>query len=238
MDTRRVVAIVSGGMDSVTLAYHLHDGGYELHLVSFDYGQRHRRELTMAVRAALALDVEHSIVELPITGLIPTSALTSDTDVPEGHYAEDNMRITVVPNRNMTMLSVAGAIAVAEEAVFVATANHAGDHFIYPDCRPEFIQACSAALMVGNIGFSAPGFEGIKAPFINISKASIVEIGHGLHVPWADTWSCYQGNEVHCGRCGTCVERAEAFSLAKVEDPTTYADPDFWRGAVADYAAR
>src|SRR4029077_18602401 len=163
----RVVAIVSGGMDSVTLAYQLDHEDHDLHLVTFNYGQRHgQREMEMAERCALALDCEHSIIDMPdVRALIATSSLTSDRiEVPDGHYAEDTMKDTVVPNRNMMMLAMAGAIAVAEDAEFVAIGTHSGDHFIYPDCRPEFIAAASAALIIGNVGFTAPHFAGIVAP--------------------------------------------------------------------------
>jgi len=233
MDTR-VVAIVSGGMDSVTLAHTLAEV-HDLHMVSFNYGQRHgSRELEMAARCAVDLAADHTIIDMPeVRKVIGTSSLTTDRiDVPDGHYAEETMRATVVPNRNMMMLSIAGAIAIAEEAEYVATGNHAGDHFIYPDCRPEFLAAASAALLIANVGFSPPGFRGIVAPFVHMTKAEIVEVGNNIGVPWADTWSCYKGGEVHCGRCGTCVERQEAFALADVDDPTVYADPDFWRQAV------
>lgn len=233
MDTR-VVAIVSGGMDSVTLAHHLRRAGHELHMVSFDYGQRHgHRELEMAAKCAIDLGADHSIVAMPdLAGLIRTSALTSDDiEVPDGHYAEDSMKMTVVPNRNMVMLSIAGAIAVAEQAYAVATGVHAGDHFIYPDCRPVFIDSASLALRLGNAGFTRDDFAGIVAPFVRISKAEITAIGDQLGVPWLDTWSCYKGGEHHCGRCGTCVERQEAFAEAGVHDPTTYVDPEFWKTA-------
>jgi len=236
MDSR-VVAIVSGGMDSVTLAHQLAQQGHDLHLVTFDYGQRHgSREMAMAALAATRLGADHSIIEMPdLRKLIGTSSLTSDRiDVPDGHYAEDTMKATVVPNRNMMMLSIAGAVAIAEEAEFVATGTHAGDHFIYPDCRPEFIAAASAALLVGNTGFSSPGFRGIVAPFIHSTKADICATGDVLGVPWDATWSCYKGGAIHCGRCGTCVERAEAFDLAGVDDPTEYEDATFWRQAVAN----
>jgi 7-cyano-7-deazaguanine synthase len=235
MDTR-VVAIVSGGMDSITLAHHLNAAGHELHLVSFDYGQRHgSRELEMAAKCAIDLGADHSIVAMPdLAGLIRTSALTSDAiDVPDGHYAEDTMKATVVPNRNMVMLSIAGAIAVAEQAYAVATGVHAGDHFIYPDCRPVFIDSASIALRLGNQGFAREDFTGIVAPFVRITKAEIVTIGDRLGVRWVDTWSCYKGGIHHCGRCGTCVERQEAFSLAGVADPTTYVDAEFWKSATA-----
>lgn len=224
----KIVTIVSGGMDSVTLAYSLAAVGNDQHLVSFNYGQRHGIELAHARLAGQALGVEHTIIDLPITDLIDTSALTDPAiPVPDGHYAEDTMRATVVPNRNMIMLAVAGAVAVAERAQAVAIGVHGGDHFIYPDCRPEFIEAAHAALVVGNEGFLAPNFR-ILAPFLDRTKADIVTIGDGLGVPWADTWSCYKGGAVHCGACGTCFERREAFKLAGVTDPTRYeATPDY-----------
>lgn len=221
----KAVAIVSGGMDSVTLAYKLKaDGVDDLHMVSFDYGQRHRKELQYAQVIAGELNAQHDIIDLSsITKFLTGSALTDThhVDVPEGHYADESMRLTVVPNRNAVMLSVATAIAVAEGAAFVATGVHAGDHPVYPDCRPEFVVAMSQAMQLGNAGFAAPGFT-IEAPFVHISKANIVSEGDHLSVPWQMTWSCYKGGEHHCGVCGTCVERREAFSLAGVVDPTLY----------------
>lgn len=225
----RTVAIVSGGMDSVCLAYHLHHEGHSLHLVSVDYGQRHRREIDFAALCASRLSAQHSVVDLSsITRLIATSSLTGGGEIPEGHYAEDTMKATVVPNRNMMMLSVAAAIAIAEGADYVATGVHGGDHYIYPDCRPEFIAAANAAALVGMSGMS-PTWKGIVAPFVHRDKAGIASRGAEIGVPWEDTWSCYKGGAVHCGRCGTCVERAEAFHLAGVHDPTVYEDPSFWR---------
>lgn len=228
----KTVAIVSGGMDSVALAYHLADKGHEVHLVSVDYGQRHRKEMDFAALAASRLEARHSIVDLSsITKLIASSSLTGDIDVPDGHYAEETMRATVVPNRNMMMLSVATAIAISENADYVATGVHGGDHYIYPDCRPEFVTACSAAAQIGMVTMS-DNFKGIVAPFVHHDKAWIAGEGTRLGVPWNDTWSCYKGGDVHCGRCGTCVERAEAFWLAGVDDPTVYEDNAFWREQV------
>jgi len=228
----KTVAIVSGGMDSVALAYYLADKGDTLHLVSVDYGQRHKKELQFAGKAAKKLNAKHSIIDLSsVTRLIASSSLTGDIDVPDGHYAEETMRITVVPNRNMMMLSVATAIAISEHDDHVATGVHGGDHFIYPDCRPEFIAAASSAALIGMTGISK-NFKGIIAPFVHFDKAWIAKTGTDIGVPWSDTWSCYKGGEIHCGRCGTCVERAEAFWLADVNDPTEYEDNDFWREQV------
>jgi 7-cyano-7-deazaguanine synthase len=202
----------------------------ELHLMGFDYGQKHKKELEYAEATASRLDTYWNLVDLgSITGLISGSVLTSNKQaVPEGHYAEENMKLTVVPNRNMIMLSVAIAHAVDIGAKVVLAGMHAGDHPVYPDCRPEFIKELNDAAVVGNEGFAAPGFN-LLAPFVNISKADIVGLGATLGVPFAETWSCYKGGARHCGRCGTCVERAEAFSIAGVEDPTDYADSEYWK---------
>ena len=128
------------------------------------------------------------------------------------------------------MLSIAAGIAVARGASSVATAVHAGDHTIYPDCRAEFIEAISAATQLATESF---GDISIIAPFVTIDKAEIARIGDDLGVPWADTWTCYKGGDIHCGTCATCVERQEAFALAEVHDPTEYADSEFWKKVTA-----
>lgn len=230
------VITLSGGMDSTVLAHWVTAGrasdDRDLAL-SFDYGQRHRKELVYAEATAAALGFDWQAVDLSsITGLIGGSALTDDVEVPDGHYAADTMAATVVPNRNMMMLSVAVAAAVARGATSVVTATHAGDHFVYPDCRPEFIKAVDVAATLGTLGFHVPGFA-VTAPFVNRTKTEIAELGATLGVDWLTTWSCYKGGEVHCGRCGTCVERREAFRDAGVEDPTPYADMDFAWAALA-----
>jgi 7-cyano-7-deazaguanine synthase len=260
------VAIFSGGLDSTTLVYQLLNDGLTPHLISFNYGQRHFRELTFAGATAHKLGLRWDLVDLTgITHLISNSALTSDykeaegndiIDVPEGHYAEDNMKLTVVPNRNMIMLSIAAGVAVNNSYKFIATGVHAGDHFVYPDCRPTFIYNLARALYEGNQGFAAwdQGGHGtkedeggiIRAPFLHASKADIAYQALTLGVPLEDTWSCYKGGEKHCGKCGTCVERLEAIDEAqqkyngdKVDtglqawDKTQYEDKNFWRQAVA-----
>lgn len=228
MTSKHRIAIVSGGMDSVTLAWELAAMAKDddtLQLVSFDYGQRHRKELDYAAACAKTLGATHTIVDLSaLTPLLRGSALTDPTvPVPEGHYAAPNMALTVVPNRNAIMLAIATGIAVAEQAIGVWTGVHAGDHPIYPDCRPGFIYTMSHAMALGTDGYSPPRFR-IHAPYVDWSKASICEHGAALGVPLGTgTWSCYQGGEVHCGTCGTCVERHEAFVLAGVPDDTEYA---------------
>lgn len=221
--SRHAVAIVSGGLDSVTLAWKLHDDGYDLTLLSVDYGQRHVKELAYAELAARRLDADHQVVDLTgITRLLTGSALTDGTvDVPHGHYAEESMRATVVPNRNAMLLSVAVAAAVARGAELVATGVHAGDHAVYPDCRPAFVDSFNAMARIATDGFAVPDFR-VVAPFVHIGKHDIVALGSKLGVPFIDTWSCYEGRDLHCGHCGTCVERIEAFALAGVDDPTPY----------------
>lgn len=241
-----VVPIISGGLDSVTMLYYLEDHGFDIvRVVSFNYGQRHARELEYAKLNADRFDLPHTVIDLSKSGLVEVLSKSSsvlvnmDTEVPEGHYAEQNMKATVVPNRNMMMLSIAGSIAVAEGAAQVAAAMHSGDHFIYPDCRPAFIDLLSEAMFVGNIGFGHKDGLGLLTPFINISKTDIAVEGVSLKVPFEDTWSCYKGGEIHCGKCGTCCERleaisgAEAFLGAEDYDQTVYEDKTYWRGVIA-----
>jgi len=184
-----------------------------------DYGQRHRTELDHARDICDAFGIEYEIADLRgINHLIQKGSQSGTEQVPDGHYAELSMKTTIVPNRNMIMLSVAvgWAIATGSKAVFYAA--HGGDHAIYPDCRPQFVKAFAEAVELGN------GWDDItvKAPFVNNTKAQIVKLGSMLGAPLELTWSCYKGGDLHCGTCGTCVERKEAFQLAGVPDPTAY----------------
>lgn len=227
----KTVAVASGGMDSSALCYWLHDQGNLGLIVSVDYGQRHKKELMSAKLIAKHLETPHLVLDLTELGKqLGGSALTDDIDVPHGHYAHENMRITVVPNRNMILLAAAGGVAVANDMEKIATAVHAGDHYVYPDCRPEFTQAVSETLSLATAGF---GDITVEAPFVDMTKADIAALGDKLGVPWEDTWTCYEGGEVHCGRCATCVERIEAFHLAGVTDPTTYLDDQYWKEVVS-----
>ncbi|MCT2580951.1 7-cyano-7-deazaguanine synthase QueC [Mesorhizobium sp. P16.1] len=231
----KTLVICSGGLDSVSLAHKVAAEHELAGLLSFDYGQRHGKELRFAALCAERLDVPHRIIDIREIGRsLSGSALTDDLDVPDGHYAEDTMKVTVVPNRNAIMLAIAFGVAAAQKADAVATAVHGGDHFIYPDCRPAFIDAFQVMQ-----DHALDGYAEIRlyAPYLNLSKADIVVDGAMHNTPFAQTWSCYKGGERHCGRCGTCVERREAFHLAGRPDPTDYEDPAFWLHAIQTRSA-
>ncbi|WP_329243034.1 7-cyano-7-deazaguanine synthase QueC [Actinoallomurus sp. NBC_01490] len=217
------VVVASGGVDSTTLAYRLKAEGRQLTLLGVDYGQRHRTELAYLRRTAGALGARYVQLDLSgLGGLLAGSALTDrGIAVPFGYYTDVSMQATVVPNRNALLLDLAVGLAVSAKADAVTFGAHAGDHPIYPDCRPAFVEAYARMVALANEGFLAEGFE-VLAPFLTWTKADIVRHGAELGVPFTDTWSCYRGGSRHCGRCGTCAERREAFDLAGVADPTDY----------------
>jgi 7-cyano-7-deazaguanine synthase len=214
------VIIMSGGLDSTTLLYWVIKEGYEPHVLSFDYGQRHRKELEFAKDTCRKLKVNHKIVDLTnVQELLQGSALTSDAiDVPEEHYSHESQKATVVPNRNAIMLNIAVGYAISIGADKVFYAAHYNDRTIYPDCRWEYVHSQNITAKLAN---DAPRFE-IVAPFVHRTKAEIVRLGAELGVPFEDTWSCYKGGEKPCGVCGTCRERIEAFQLTKLRDPLEY----------------
>lgn len=211
------VIIVSGGLDSITLLY---DKAETIALaVSFDYGQNHgAKELPFAAHHCRKLGIPHITIPLSFMHRYFKSSLLDGAEaIPEGHYAEENMKSTVVPFRNGIMLAIATGIAESHGLKRVYIANHGGDHTIYPDCRPDFIQAMDGAATAGTFVNVR-----IEAPYTNITKADIVRRGTTLGIDYSKTWSCYKGSDVHCGKCGTCVERKEAFLEAGVKDPTEY----------------
>jgi 7-cyano-7-deazaguanine synthase len=219
---RRALVIVSGGLDSAVLLKHVQQYRPETHAVSFNYGQKHSRELEFAVENCRMLGVPHNIINLTeVSKFIQKgSQMQAEVDPPDGHYTELSMKQTIVPNRNAIMISIACGMAVTLDIPFVYYGAHAGDHAIYPDCRPVFYYAMRDAMYLGNEW--TPVY--LNAPFIKMSKAQIVGLGHQLDVHFRQTWSCYKGGHIHCGTCGTCVERREAFELAHVPDPTAYGD--------------
>jgi 7-cyano-7-deazaguanine synthase len=211
------VIILSGGMDSVTLLY---DKKEEIALaVTFDYGSNHnKREAEYAKYHCEKLGIEHIVIPLDFIHEYFKSSLLEGADaVPEGHYADENMKSTVVPFRNGIMLSIACGIAESRGLRRVMIANHAGDHAIYPDCRSAFIYCMSMAMQNGT-------YDNVKieAPYTEITKTQIAAIGKAIGIDYTKTYSCYKGGEKHCGRCGTCVERKEALRDAGIEDLTEY----------------
>ena len=211
--------VLSGGLDSTTMLYE-----YEERIamaVSFHYGSNHNdRELYYARLHCERLGIKHIVVSLAfIKEYFRSSLLEGGDAVPEGDYADDNMRSTVVPFRNGIMLSIAAGFAETYGLKNIMLANHAGDHAIYPDCRPEFVQAMDSAVQAGT-------YEGIRllTPYTNLTKADIARHGKALGIDYSETWSCYKGGEVHCGKCGTCRERRDALQEAGIEDTTQYTD--------------
>lgn len=213
------IIIVSGGMDSITLLYDKKD---EIALgISFDYGSNHNsKEIPLARMHCERLGINHLTIPLDFMGkYFKSSLLEGSAAIPEGHYAEDNMKSTVVPFRNGIMLSIAVGIAESNGLRKVLIANHAGDHTIYPDCTPEFITAIDRAAKSGTFVNVS-----VEAPYTGITKGEIAAIGKRLKLDYTETWSCYKGDNKHCGKCGTCIERKEALAFAHIDDTTPYED--------------
>jgi protein ExsB len=211
------VIIVSGGMDSITLLY---DKKNEIALgISFNYGSNHNaKEIPLAEMHCRRLGIKHITINLDFMGqYFKSSLLEGGEAIPEGNYADENMKSTVVPFRNGIMLSIAIGIAESNNLKKVLIANHGGDHTIYPDCRPEFIKAIDAAAYAGTFVNAH-----VEAPYSHITKGDIARIGKRLGLNYAETWSCYKGADKHCGRCGTCIERKEALTEAGIDDTTEY----------------
>lgn len=217
MNNKDSVLVLSGGMDSTTM---LHEYKDRIALaVTFDYGSNHNaREIECARKNCTLLGIEHLVIPLKFMGeYFESSLLSGAENIPEGHYAEENMKSTVVPFRNGIMLSVACGLAESRHLKHVMLANHGGDHTIYPDCRPGFVSAMSEAMSEGTFDHIT-----ILAPYTNISKGDIACHGKRIGMDYSLTYSCYKGGEKHCGKCGTCVERKEAMAYAGIADPTQY----------------
>lgn len=226
----KAVLILSGGIDSSTLLYYLLEKGYEVHALTFFYGQRHAKEIEFAKKIAEEAEkigsLEHRIVDVSaIHDLISKGAITGEETVPEGPYTEETQKVTTVPNRNMILISIAAGYAVKIGAREVYYAAHRSD-LVYPDCRKEFVKALDTAIYLAN------QLE-LKAPFVDMTKAEIVELGLKLRVPYELTWSCYVGGERPCLKCATCLERTEAFLLNKTKDPLL--SDEEWKLAVEFY---
>tara|TARA_Y100000588_G_C14030838_1_gene828566 strand:- start:281 stop:940 length:660 start_codon:yes stop_codon:yes gene_type:complete len=216
--SEKVVVIYSGGMDSYTVLNKAIMSGFDVYALSFNYGQRHVKELEVAASVCADLNVHHKVVDISaINQLIGGSSLTDDIEVPEGHYEEESMKSTVVPNRNMILLSLAVGYAVSLKANKVFYGAHSGDHAIYPDCRPEFVEKMSDVCRIAN-------YEEVEivCPYLNNSKIEILTDGLKMDLDYSNTWTCYNGREKACGKCGACQERLEAFSLNNASDPLPY----------------
>lgn len=215
-----VVVLLSGGMDSVAAFYEAMSQHKVVAAISFDYGAKHNhKELPFAAYHCRKFNIEHRVIPLSFVGeLFKSDLLKSGGAIPDGHYEEETMKSTVVPFRNGIMLSIAAGFAESKGASGLVIAAHAGDHAIYPDCREEFMKSMGDAIQLGT-------YAGIKLlrPFISMTKAEIASRGQALGVDFLHTWSCYKGGTLHCGTCGTCVERREAFVVAGIADPTVYA---------------
>lgn len=216
--TEKVVVIYSGGMDSYTVLNRAIKDGMQVYPLTFDYGQRHVKEIDCAAEVCKSLNVPHKVIDISaINQLLAGSSLTDDIDIPEGHYEEESMKSTVVPNRNMILLSLAVGYAVSVGASKVYYGAHSGDHAIYPDCRPEFVEKMNDVCQIAN-------YEAVEiySPYLSVSKTAILTDGIKMGLDYSQTWTCYNGREHACGKCGACQERLEAFRDNKATDPLTY----------------
>ncbi|MCC6220986.1 MAG: 7-cyano-7-deazaguanine synthase QueC [Deltaproteobacteria bacterium] len=217
----KIVLVYSGGLDSTTLLFYLRRQGHEVRCLSIDYGQRHCREIESARSICCLIGQELRVLDISqVGGLFGESALVDrNVPLPQGKYQLENMKVTIVPNRNMVFLSLAIAWAISTRSEAVAYAAHAGDRAVYPDCRPEFVADMDS--VAKQCDWSSID---VIAPFIDKSKVDIVLLAASLGVPFEKTWSCYAGGEVHCGLCATCLERKEAFIGTGLVDGVQYAN--------------
>ena len=216
---KKITLIYSGGSDSYTLLQHALNQNFSVDCITFSYGQKHIKEINFAKQNCNEHGLKHTLIDIgdPASIFGSTSLVDVDNKIPHGSYKEESMKSTIVPNRNMIFISYAIAYSIAHDINEVWYGAHAGDHFIYPDCRPEFLASMDAAA-----GLCDPSAVSIKAPFINLNKGEIFKIGLALGIDYSKTWTCYEGQEKACGKCGSCVERLEAFSNNNTSDPLIY----------------
>lgn len=212
----KVIILLSGGMDSTTLLYLMKETENEVKALTINYSQRHNKEILAAGKTCAGLGIPWIMLNLnDLKYVMKGSSLTDNIPVPEGRYDEEAMKQTVVPNRNMIFLSIAAAWSISLGYNAIAYAAHTGDHAIYPDCREEFFRSCETTINEGNWGDSIA----LLAPFISYNKTDILRLGQVLNVDYSLTWTCYKGDLMPCGKCGSCIERAEAFKKAGIIDP-------------------
>jgi len=219
MSKKKVIILLSGGMDSTVLLYYCLQEYDVISSISFDYGSKHnQREISYAQHHSSLNGIPHKTIGLDfINKLFKSDLLLSGGPIPDGHYEEKNMKTTVVPFRNGIMLAIATGLAESMGADTVTIAAHSGDHAIYPDCRNDFMEHMNFAMQRGTYNNTH-----LLRPFISMTKAEVAKLGADLQVDFEQTWSCYKGRDIHCGTCGTCVERREAFLLSDITDPTIY----------------
>ena len=209
-----VLVVYSGGLDSYTLLNKAMKKFDRVEAITFNYGQKHNKEIEYAKSNCAELNIKHEVVNLDLENILAGSALVGDIDIPEGNYDKEKMKQTIVPNRNMIMISVAASLVIKNDIEYLWYAAHSGDHEIYPDCRPEFIDKMAAVLEICD--YHKIKFE---APFQNLSKNEIVATGLSMGLDYSKTWTCYEGKEKSCGKCSACLERALSFEANNTEDP-------------------
>ena len=209
-----VLVVYSGGLDSYTLLNKAMKKFDRVEAITFNYGQKHNKEIEYAKSNCVELNIKHEVVNLDLENILAGSALVGDIDIPEGNYDKEKMKQTIVPNRNMIMISVAASLVIKNDIEYLWYAAHSGDHEIYPDCRPEFIDKMAAVLEICD--YHKIKFE---APFQNLSKNEIVATGLSMNLDYSKTWTCYEGKEKPCGKCSACLERALSFEANNTEDP-------------------
>ena len=224
---KKAVVVLSGGLDSTTCMGIARAEGYELYPLTFDYGQRHNREVEQAKKVASFFKVkDHRVVSLNFLNQIGGSALTDlNVDVPVNREIDDEIPITYVPARNLIFLSLATAYAevVGAEAIYIGVS--AVDYSGYPDCRPEFIQSMEQTIQLATrVGTTGKGIR-IQTPLLNLTKKETIELGLKLGVPYELTTSCYLGEEEACGVCDSCILRLKGFAEAGAKDPVPYKNP-------------
>jgi 7-cyano-7-deazaguanine synthase len=219
----KAIVLLSGGMDSATLLASVIAGGTDVETLSFCYGSKHNVYENLAARLLAAYyRVPHSLIDLSaLAPHLESNLLKNGGAIPEGHYQASNMSQTVVPGRNSIFIAIASGVAWSKGAEEVYIGAHSGDHVIYPDCRPEYVNAMQEAMTLGSGGKVM-----LKAPFLHGDKTSILKTGFELNVPYQFTRTCYKDQEISCGRCGACQERLEAFEAHGVVDPLPYVARD------------
>ena len=211
---RSVLVVYSGGLDSYTLLNKALDKFERVEAITFDYGQKHSKEITFASKVCSENAIAHEVVNLDLEKILSGSALVGTSEIPEGNYDKEKMKQTVVPNRNMIMISVAASLAIKNKCEYLWYAAHAGDHEIYPDCRPEFISKLGEVLKICD--YHEIIFE---APFEGMTKGEIIKEGLNMDLDYSKAWTCYEGKENPCGKCSACIERQNAFKINNIEDP-------------------